>query len=154
MSIKFDNFKVSVGPEAIELFQRFYKFKFPKPYKAFLLKQNGGTPEKNIFNFANGGEASIVRGFFKINSSNSYDDLLSSIENYRNRMPNYYIPIADDTFGNNICLAIKGQNYGKVYFWDHENEVDDGETPTMDNMSLLANNFDDFLNSLYSDTEV
>jgi cell wall assembly regulator SMI1 len=37
------------------------------------------------------------------------------------RMPDTIIPIGDDGFGNQICLGIKGNERGKVYYWDHEN---------------------------------
>ena len=30
------------------------------------------------------------------------------------------IPIADDPFGNAICLGVRGKIFGIVFFWDHE----------------------------------
>lgn len=33
------------------------------------------------------------------------------------------MPIATDSFGNKLCIGVKGKHYGKIYFWDHENEA-------------------------------
>jgi hypothetical protein len=53
------------------------------------------------------------------------------------------IPIASDPFGNSILLEITRANRGRIWFWDHEKsgEPDKG-------VSLLANTFTDFINSL------
>lgn len=38
---------------------------------------------------------------------------------------------------------------GKVYFWDHEGEeMDDDSPPTWDNVYLIANSFTEFLDNL------
>ena len=64
-------------------------------------------------------------------------------------MPQGYLPIGCDPGGNQICLVVKGQNYGQVFFWDHEFEADDGNEPTDDNLTFIAPDFDAFLKSLH-----
>ena len=64
------------------------------------------------------------------------------------RMPEELVPIAHDPGGNQICIAVAGPKTGAVYFWDHEEEADDDETPGYDNVYLIANSFNEFLNSL------
>lgn len=141
----------SVGPEAVELFERILERRFPKDYREFLLKYNGGRPIPNCFTFKDGNENSLVHFFKKINSQHTHDDLLTNIRVHKHRIPPDYISIASDPFGNEICIAISGQNYGKIFFWDHELEAGDDISPTMDNMSLIAATFTSFLESLYED---
>jgi hypothetical protein len=58
----------------------------------------------------------------------------------------------DDPFGNAICLGIRGEHRGRVYFWDHEREPDadewNGEVQTAGNLQLLADSFTDFVAGL------
>jgi hypothetical protein len=64
-------------------------------------------------------------------------------------MPDELIPIANASCGDKICMSVIGDNYGKVYFWDHEQEAYEGEEPDYSNVHLIANSFTDFINSLY-----
>jgi hypothetical protein len=48
-----------------------------------------------------------------------------------------------------ICISIQGDDYGKVYFWDHNWEVTEGE-PDYSNVHPLADSFTEFLGKLYS----
>ncbi|MED4816395.1 hypothetical protein [Bacillus atrophaeus] len=50
---------------------------------------------------------------------------------------------ADADGGNQICLGIKGEGSGNLYFWDHEltNRVKDN--------LLIADSFEDFIQSLF-----
>ncbi len=68
------------------------------------------------------------------------------------RIPEEFIPIADDPGGNLICLGIKGTYYENIYFWDHEQESGDGE-PNMSNMYYLAPDIWTFLKNLKEDIE-
>lgn len=145
------SFSPSVGDQAIELFQRVLGKKLPKPYYNFLMKYNGGTPEPDTFSFMENEGGSSIRYFLKINGDEEWNDILLTLRAYDGRIPSDFLPIATDFGGNKICISISGKEYGKIYFWDHELEVDDGDNPTMDNMYLIAKNFDDFLDQLYSD---
>ena len=58
-----------------------------------------------------------------------------------------FFPIAKAPGNKFICLCIRGEHCGKVYYWDHIASVE--EVPTYDNIYLIANNFTDFINSLY-----
>ena len=115
------------------------------------MKHNGEELKPNCFNFAEATQVSLVHHLYKLNSKNRYDDLVRTVKLFTNRIPHNYLSIADDPFGNQICLAIKGENYGKVFFWDHEFEKDEGEPPDTSNMSFIADNFDEFLSTLFFD---
>jgi hypothetical protein len=60
-------------------------------------------------------------------------------------LPAELTPIADDSGGNLICIAVDRPNSGAVYYWDHEEE---GEAAPYSNVHVLADSFDEFLNSL------
>lgn len=140
----------SVGDAAISLFERFLEIRLPKEYRRFCLKYNGGRPEPGRFICTASGGRSLVQYFYRFNSPNNYDDMIWAFKVFKGRMPEFFLPIGCDPGGNQICLAVKGQNYGQVFYWDHDFEVDDGCDPTEENLTFVAPNFDAFLNSLHA----
>jgi hypothetical protein len=85
-----------------------------------------------------------------------FQPLTKAINVFRGRMPETMIPIGDDN-GNKICLGIKGNETGHVYYWDRENEpvdpqeyLEDYGTPRppeaiFQNVHKIAESFEDFL---------
>lgn len=79
---------------------------------------------------------------------------------FAGRMPDSIIPIGDDGGAGQICLGIKGDEAGKVYYWDQQNEPLDEEDYLEDygesrppeamfqNVHLIAESFEDFLRRL------
>ena len=143
-------------PEALEEFEKKWNILFPEDYKTFLLQQNGGKPEVTIFPITNNpsGNKGIITDFFGINTYDS-NDLNSVFETYKSthRLPQSYFPIAQDPGGNLICLSYGGENVGKVFFWDHEGEYEEGEQPGYRNMYLIADTLPQFLDSLTRDNQ-
>jgi cell wall assembly regulator SMI1 len=132
-----------------------YNVSFPQEYKDFLLKYNGGECEPNGFVFNENSEDSDseVRSFFAIGGIDGDYDLEENINIYtieEKRLPNLYIPIAEDDLGNLVCISCNETDYGFIYFWDHENEneSEDSVHNCMDNMFLLSKSFKTFANSL------
>lgn len=62
-------------------------------------------------------------------------------------MPNSVFSIAHDPGGNLICIDI---NDDKVYFWDHEKEVNYSCSDDNDrsNLYLIAESFNEFISIL------
>jgi hypothetical protein len=133
----------------------------PSAYRDFLLACNGGfvggalwfngpTPEGKP---ADAGVHHI--GGFR--TEKSYFSLEDSASVYEGRIPRDLMWIMDDPFSNAICLGFTGEHHGKVFFWDHEQEPDsaswDGGLETAGNVSLLANNFIDFVTGLQPNEE-
>ena len=84
-------------------------------------------------------------------------DIFWNIENYKDRMPSLFLPFG---MGNQIVMSLKKENYGLIYFWEHEAEWDADdyydetgavmpEEVKYQNLWLLANNFDDFFARLH-----
>src|SRR5699024_9944271 len=132
----------------IEDFENANNVKLTNDYKEYLLKWNGGKPRPgNVFKIDGHGE-SVLNVFNGI--GDMYDNLSDIIDIYEFRLPEGFIPIADDPGGNAILLGTIPPYYDHIYFWNHENEPD-LEEPDMGNMYFLADNIWEFLDSLYED---
>ncbi|WP_420232784.1 SMI1/KNR4 family protein [Pseudomonas sp. ABY48] len=138
----------SISDDAMKLLESFIGVTLPREYYQFLSRNGGGYPEPDSFRFMDNEEGSSIQRFYGLNRSDTYD-FVRNLNLYRGRIPEGFIAIACDPGGNQICLGIKGEVRGKVYFWDHELEKCDGTEPDDSNMTLVSSNFSDFLNGLY-----
>jgi hypothetical protein len=125
-------------------------YPLPNDYRNFLLACNGGRTEEGIFDYKlpdgrtwTGG----VREFlgFDLEYQKNIEFFLTM---RGERVPANTIPIATDEGGNFIVLSFIGEDTGKVYFWDHNEETEVDSQPTYENMYFIANSFTDFLNCL------
>ena len=110
--------------EEIKKFEDQIKIKLPNDYIKFLLKYNGGRPKQNVYDKMLEPITSKIMSvgvscFYTISKDHSYN-LLEGYQVLLNRVPKDLIAVAEASCGDQICLAIKGENYGKVYFWDHD----------------------------------
>jgi len=119
--------------------------KLPVSYIEFLKKNNGGYPQPDDFDFSDDG--SSIDRFLEVSDSKN-ESIIEYFNTYRNRIPKNYFPVAKDPGANLILIEINGAG-SKIYYWNHENEVEDSDIPGMDNMYLIASNFDEFINNLY-----
>lgn len=124
-------------------------FSLPPQYKEFLLKNNGGYPEPDAFPIQDNpsDDHGLVHYFLCIKPGDVYN-LVNYATLFLGRVPKNLLPIAVDPGGNLICLSVAGADRGRVYFWEHEEESQEGETPGYENVYLVANSFDEFLDSL------
>lgn len=97
----------------------------PEPYRIFLSQQNGGLPNLGEFDVPGWGE-SVANSFYGL-CIGGVHDIERAIESFRGAIPADVIPIGNDPGGNQICLGVKGERFGKVYFWDHNDWDDDGK---------------------------
>jgi cell wall assembly regulator SMI1 len=155
--IKFEEKGKKISKKDIANLETELNIKLPEDYKTFLLKNNGGSPEEDwCFNFydENSEESdSVINQFYILykKSEDEFDDLkiqyLTNVE--EGFVPDTVFVIADDPFGNMIGVDLSAENYGKVYFFDHELEDEDG----FNLRSLVADSFDEFLEKLFLDEE-
>jgi hypothetical protein len=120
---------------------------FVKEYGATAFEKSVKFPTKGPCNWGPEGTPNV---FFGVLGSGSYD-LLRNLDTYEGRVPAECLPIANDPGGNLVLLAVRAKNKGRVYFWDHENELEPGPDGTIgyDNTCLIADSFDAFMNSLF-----
>lgn len=118
-------------------FETRIRAKLPDDYRAFLLRHNGGYPERAGFR---GGDDSVefFFGLWQKHADLNYETLAR-----RNFIPAEMVPIASDAFGNCVLLEVRGSNRGRIWFWDHEMSSDPAKS-----VSLLASSFTEFIGSL------
>ena len=136
--------------ESISLLEEKISAKLPLEYKSYLLLHNGGHPLKDFYPLINSKlteEADVA--WFLAFYDGEYENLVDDYNTYKNRIPQGFVPIARGSGGDLVCLCVEGLEYGKLYFWNHDWEADEGEEVTFDNTYLIANSFTDFINSLY-----
>ncbi|MDX2248300.1 MAG: SMI1/KNR4 family protein [Bacteroidia bacterium] len=126
----------------------------PEEYKNHLLTYNGGRCHPNRFSFYENGKitSSAIDWFLAIYEG-KYNNLKTYINSYKmeeKRLPQHILPIARDPGGNLVCISCMGEDFGYIYFWDHEKEVD-FQAPDHDeysNLYLVAKTFQNFLDEL------
>lgn len=145
--------------EALDALEARLGIKLVPAHRAWLLQYNGGRPSPNKFRRkdADGGPYTdgVVAWFLAVYDGRAENLGLTfrSVHQHAERMPSDLMPIARDPFGNYICIAFRGPNLGKIYFWDHEEELDapdDHGEPSYDNCHLIADTFDEFINGLHN----
>jgi hypothetical protein len=149
----------------IERIEKRYNIHLPEDYSEFILLYGGSCFEiddiyyKAIDKIPWLGEEGYgsIYSFYGLNEDESIEE---EINTYIGRIPDWLIPIADGEGGNHICIGIKGENINKIFFWDHENELEAKKmleineymnidvNEYLDNIYLMANSFYDFIMTL------
>ncbi len=150
--INFFETQKALKSEDIKEAETFSGLIFPDEYKAHLLKYNGGYCEPNIFSFYENGKKthSILDWFLSI-CEGEYNNLFEYVKIYKlneKRLPENLLPIARDPLGNLICISCFGDNFGHIYFWDHEKEYEATGQINYDNKILVAKDLEEFLDGL------
>ena len=136
----------SLKIKELENFENENSIRLPEDYRNFLIKLNGGTPIKPYLTQVE----TDINTFFGIVDEPDWFSLFDAITDYEGRIPEYTMPIADDSFGNLFIIGFGEKNYGQVAFWDHEKESEekDGGYDYFDNITILANSFVEFVKKL------
>ncbi|PAY01126.1 hypothetical protein CKO50_11990 [Pseudoalteromonas sp. HM-SA03] len=125
------------------------ELQLPKEYIDFLLKFNGGQPNKNQFTKQNSdGELLFdfdINVLFGIGRNDTRFDLLTMFSIYCDSIPEELLPIGGDGIGNVICIGVDGAQKGGVFIWWKDKQVDEGANPDYQNVDLIASSFTDFL---------
>ena len=150
MSVRLERPYPPLSADEIGRFEKQHGIVLPQEYRQFLLQSNGGAPIPDGFDVPGWAhKASGMQRFFGIRKGD-INDLDRVCEVYNERVPSDLLPIASDSFGNVIAIGIKGKRRGKIYFWDHEDELDENGLSRQDyrNVFLVANSLQEFLDSL------
>ncbi|AQY49783.1 hypothetical protein PWEIH_02222 [Listeria weihenstephanensis FSL R9-0317] len=131
--------------DRLEVFEKEHDIRFSTEYRKFLLNYNGGYPDKSTFKIKgeDGEYESILNVLYGIGEM--YDNLEKNFDIFDELVDVGFVPIADDPGGNQICISINKENYGAIYFWEHEL----GNEDELENLFYIAANFDEFLTNLY-----
>lgn len=139
---------VKISEEDINKVERGLGISFPKSYRDFLLKFNGGRPRQKCFSIDDSGRKRLgqVLDFFGI-----YDPIVScnidwNYHVFSNRIPSGFLPIACEDGGNLICLYNSSTNSDAVYYWDHEQET---TPPSFKSVYKVSDSFEKFMSGLF-----
>ncbi len=130
----------------------------PNDYKSFLLNFNGGKPEHYIFPETDKLYSLAIDKLYGLNTENKTSNLYWNYDilNGYQRIMDQFIPIGSAINGDQFVLGISGDFTGKVYLWDHNQEIpydEFVENKLPENMYKLTDSFDEFMNKLEEDTE-
>jgi hypothetical protein len=126
----------------IDGFEKRVKKTLPEDYRTFLSRFNGGRPsEHTVRSDVPGGVH--IQLFYGLRSED-YFNLDYTREMMTSRWPERFLSIGCDSFGNEILLSLSPPDRGSVYFWNHEEEAEEGEEPYEDNLYLIADSFTRF----------
>ena len=112
----------------------------PPAYAAFLRQHDGGPLDLN---------SKAVDEVFALGEAvPDFASMWSILNTYADRVPAWLLPVASDSFGNLFAVSLRDQDRGTVWFWNHEQEADEGEPPTEDNLTQVGPDWRTFLDSL------
>ncbi|MCY8289656.1 MULTISPECIES: SMI1/KNR4 family protein [unclassified Bacillus (in: firmicutes)] len=121
------------------------KIKFPTDYKEFIKDHNGCSPiDKKVVLFQDSRES--INNLLSIGDPTWPIDLLSTIDNVKDRLVDKIIPFATDAGGNLFCFDYRMSSQEPVIvFWDHEIAYEDKES----SISYVCDSFTELINKLY-----
>ncbi len=152
MELKWECIKPLESESLISEFEELVRYKFVDSYIQCVVQNNGGYPNKDVFNTEKTEERCI--GYFLSFNKNDKNTVWNSIDVYESNievakqygMPGElerlqyiferYVVFADTPFGDDIAFD---KTDDSVVFIDHE---------TLE-IEKIANSFDEFLNCLY-----
>ena len=152
-----ENRKELATKEDLDKIERIFDIILDKEYKNFLMKEGGGIPEKDIFDFKNihkNEDSSDVLCFLSALYNSQYSIEKETNRLHEDRIPKFFIVIGLDSGGSFILM----HKDSSIWFFDSENEFEwDGEEKEMEikpNIYKIANKFKEFYNEkLYIDNE-
>jgi hypothetical protein len=133
-----------LSTEELTDFESTNKIRLPNDYKTFLLVSNGGQPIKKL----NKTPETIVTYILGMHNGDYYASLYKHVEMFLKRIPLSTFPIATDSFGNLFLMSVHLENYGRIFFWDHEGEPEIQDGHFVDNVSFVSDSFSDFVDKL------
>jgi hypothetical protein len=121
----------------------------PPDFRDFLLEHNGGHPDPARFDIPGAEQPrnSRVSFLFGVDVQRSLN-VEYFVSTFEGRIPPEMFPIGRDPGGNLILMGAEGADAGKIFFWHHEGEAEDGEPPTRENVVAVADGLGEFLKSL------
>ena len=149
-----DEFRKSGPPvteDDIKELERAIGATLPVQYRSFLLRTNGGVPHpQEAFGVRGDRDGGSMLGlFYSLSHEHSSCTLMHTWRAFEGRIPSDLLPIAGDAGDNQICIGIEARNHGKLYLWDMENEAGPGKKPWRRNIRLVADSFNEFLDSFF-----
>ena len=139
----------SLTEERLRQFEVRFQMRLPEEYRDFLLKHNGALVEPTEFLIEDGEESSSICGYFYGIAAGEFRNLEEEHASNQGYLPDECLAVADDGCGNYVCLAVSGEERGKMFFFDHETDAQ----CVVGDMRLIATSFHAFLDGLHEGTD-
>lgn len=127
-------------PADVERLEQRIGHELPPDYRNYLLTRDGGRLQDN--------DQALKVVFGVREDAPDWAKMFNKLDVFHGRHPDWLVPVAQDEYGNLFALSVRDQDYGSVWFWDHEEEADEDEPPSEDNIELRASSWTEFMLSL------
>ena len=119
----------------------------PADYREFLLSHNGGEFVPDEIVLPGHAEPFASMGpLFGLHDGRQ--SLEAACDNVEGLIPAAVLAFGEDVGGNLLCIGIRGEHRGKVFFWDHNRSLPGEDEPSWSGMTLLAGSFAEFVAAL------
>ena len=139
------------GEAAVAALEAKIGTRFPDEYRALLSQSDGGRFKTNSVKLDWVDDETVLNSVGGV-ANNSSHAILGDYELLRmmERIRRLCIPIADEPGGNRFLIGLEPENFGAVYFWDDEDEPEDGGDHFADfpNVHPIARSFEQFIVNL------
>jgi hypothetical protein len=127
-------------------FEQEIRYSLPADYRTFLKKYGfacgrGDTRFKKPEDRDDPGTS--VGVFYGLKAGDKYD-LRTLKATFADRLPDHLLPFTSGS-GGEFCLSLSGDDAGCVYWWFQET----GPVESVDDLEPIADNFTEFINSLF-----
>ena len=118
MALKFSKSGPKQTKRQLQAVARSLGIVFPKDFRDFLVKHNGGVPKPNTLRSAKGC-VDAIEFFYSIGARASERNLVKMTESYRDELalPHQYLPVALSDTHDLLLLHVAGRSAGKVDWW-------------------------------------
>lgn len=126
-------------PQLVDRLEQQIGRRLPDAYRDYLLGRDGGRLDNND---------GAVNDIFGLGEVPDWASMWLVLETFHDRVPAWLLPVARDAYGNLYAISLRDEDHGSVWFWDHEEEADEGEPPAENNIERKAPDWQTFLDSL------
>lgn len=132
-----------------------------KDYHDFLLHYGSNVRFDNMVSFrsiepspwADDKGLDDIEYFYGLSNTIVGYNIFEAIYTYKNDLKMKFIPIGFSSGGNQICICNKGRREGTIWFWDHNVDPIFDEEKIISGLTLVANDFNNFIDSLIIDDD-
>ena len=125
-------------------FEQENQISLPKDYVDFLKKYNGGKPSLDFIK-KNDIHVKWIYGMY---DEYIWQNLFWTLDNYQNRIPDWYMPIGVDIADNILIQSLYPDNKGLIALWHHDGENISSGSDYYENCTFVSDSFSDFVNML------
>ncbi len=118
--------------------------RLPDRYRQDLLKYNVSTPDPNSFKLPNTDKRLQVFSFLGITEVVN-DSIWDTYQMLRTFLPDNLIPIASLTNGGFICIGIRGNEKGKIFYIGDRKDTQVYSSSNNENITQIAENYEEFI---------